>query len=228
MDKINIAYQEANERIITVFDRYPEEIAASEVFVARVAEFRIIVDEISNLSVEIGKMPPITATDKNVVRTNLQTTCVNVGSQMLVLALELDDTTLQNFIITKPSTLHRYRSTDFSIYSKSLLKYVVDYSEQIPKVGITEASVAQLTEETESYSNLIEDPKDQINKHKILLNTRNQKIHKSIELIHERFDLLIKGYPSDSDFVLDYKAASKVVDPITIHRKKDDTTEEEE
>lgn len=225
MDKISIAHQDANLRTVAVFDLYPDEVAKNETFASTAAVFKSTVEEINVLSVEAGVMPVTTATGKNTAREELEASCITIGSPLAVYAKQVNDVSLQDFLVLIPTALRRMRSTDFKIYGQSLTQYVTKYSGDISTVGITEAMQTELTERTETYSSLLEKPKQLINKRKIILASRKEKIDETIELINT-LNLLIKTYDSDSPFVLAYLTASKVVDPATIHRKEEDDEEE--
>ena len=228
MDKISSAHQDTNKRIVTVIDDYPEEVASNAAFATGATRFRIVVADIDELSVAAGIIPDVTATEKNTARDTLEDTCLTIGKPMAVYGKLVKDVSLQDFLKLVPSQLRRMRSTDFLIYSQSLMHYVTKYTAELGTVGISEALQTEMTVNTENYSSLLESPKEKINRHKVILASRKEKIDETIDIINNIFNLLISTYDSESAFVLDYMAASQVVDPATIHRKEDEEVDEVE
>lgn len=228
MNKIYLAYQDANLRVRKVFDANPEEVAKNSSFATHAAEYGVLVGEITDLEVAAGEIVPTTASSKKQARAHLETVCLQHCKLMYVFAEESNNYQLMDFLKVNKSDYPVLRTADMSIYGLALLKNTTTYADHLVAVGIGEEQIVELTEANTVFMELMEDPREQINKRKDILTSIEEKVEQTKHMLDKVFDYLIESYPSDLQFVKDYKLARIVVDPATHHRTDDDDAPVEE
>lgn len=228
MDKKSISQQDANLRVDDVWNTYPEEVAKNESLAENVLVFRADVAEISKLEGEIEAIPKVTASAKSNARAQLEAVCLRQSKQVHVFAESSGNFTLLSFLLTVPSAYVAMRSAEVGAYARALMGEITANADQLVPVGIGEVQIAELTAAMAAYKALIEDPRALSNKRKKLIADMKAKITSTKHMLDKTFDFLIDSYPSDSDFVKDYKLARIVVDPATHHHTDDDDDDVDE
>ena len=228
MDKNSIAYQDTFIRVNTVWKTYADDVAKNEALSTNVTKFGTLVVEINDLNVNIGVIPTVIAQPKHQARVELEDSCLTLSGLMHILAVQVNDLTLVEFLVLTISAYHKMRSAEVNQYAQALMVYIVKYQEQLSSVGIGDAQVTDFSEKTQTYSTNMEEPKETINKRKDLLVKMKKKVEEGKKMLDEIFDFMIKLYPSDSDFVIAYKSARVVVDPGTRHQTDDEPTDDTE
>lgn len=157
---------------------------------------------------------------KNISKEDLSQTASRTAGQMFAYAAKTGNTELKAAADFSSSDLLRLKDGELAIRCQEIHDLALANKTALADYGVTPAKLAQLQTAINEYAQKATKPRDAITNRKVVKANIKTMFTQATAIFIEQLDRLIEDYAATHpDFVADYKAKRKIVDPKT--KKKD-------
>ncbi len=153
---------------------------------------------------------------KNTSKEDLSQTASRIAGQMFAYAAKTGNVELKAAADFSASDLLRLKDGELAIRCQEIHDQAVAKKDVLADYGVTAAKLADLQTAINEYAQKVTKPRDAITNRKVVKANIKTMFTQANAVFTEQLDRLINDYAdTHPDFVADYKAKRKIVDPKT-------------